>query len=70
MSRDPLDHPVQAPIDHRPGATAAGRPDPRRDALERLTGEAEDAHERQRALVRASLLLAPGRDLPTHRRWA
>lgn len=33
-------------------------------------GRGTDAHERQRALVRLSLLLSRRRDPATHRRWA
>ena len=50
-----------ARANHRPAA-----PD---EPVKRLASGRDD-HERQRALVRASLLVSRRRDAPTHRRWA
>ena len=41
-----------------------------RDEPDKRLASGPDDHERQRALVRASLLGSPRRDAPTHRRWA
>ena len=45
------------------------RPAARDEPVKRLAS-GQDDHERQRALVRASLLVSRRRDAPTHRRWA
>jgi hypothetical protein len=69
--RDPLNQPTPAPSGNRLFAAGErGRPDAPRDPLKDLAGGDPDAHGRQRARVCLSLLLAPTRDLPTHRRWA
>jgi|tagenome__1003787_1003787.scaffolds.fasta_scaffold20969686_4 hypothetical protein len=43
-------------------ANTGARPEP--------IGDVADPHERQRALVCASLLMSDRRDASTHRRWA
>jgi hypothetical protein len=43
---------------------------PRRRSIGGPAWDVLDAHERQVALVRASLLLTRRPDRPTHRRWA
>jgi hypothetical protein len=49
-------------------------PVPHQRPFTRLTSAAltpgRSLHERQRDLVRASLLARPGQTSPTHRRWA
>ena len=68
MTDEPSNHSAPDLIDD-PVRLAAGRLRPAIAELLELAHRSTGSHERQRALVRASLLMSRRQDPATHRRW-